>query len=196
MDAADLLANSQGELTVYQQCVKFGDFSLFEFCPELTRQDLKNADFLTVHPEDLVNIEVPDEKWKPYWLLDLPGNTMSFKERHSLRGMGYQLCNHNEGFRSATFEMREDGVFHYGPLVLYIQPLRKYRQAQAERSRPAAELVDASRNAFHAAAEEVSSVGIGSFEAESSDDGPLHRKGPGGDDIDQSNFRTVVRAGT
>lgn len=198
MDAAARLADLRvGNLTIYEQCVRYGDFALFEHCPDLTRTDLDNADFMTIHPEDLVNIDNPDERWKGYWFLSIPGNPMSFRDKLTLtKKLGYQVANANEGFRSQTFEMFPDGVFHYDCLILLVQPYKKYLEAQKARVRPAAELVDASRNAFHAAAAEVAPAGIGSFEAEGSDDGPVHRKGPGGDDIDQSNFRDVVRAGT
>lgn len=197
MDASARLASDPaGDLTIYQQCIRYGDFSLFEHCPELTRQDLRNADFMTIHPEDLVNVDNPDERWKGYWFLNVPGNPMSFRDKLTLtKKMGYQVCNYNEGFRSQTFEMYPDGVFHYDCLILLVQPHKKYLLAQKERVRPASELVDMSRNAFHQAAADVADAGIGSFEGESAEDGPGHRKGPQGDDIDQSNFRDVVRAG-
>lgn len=187
MDESDRLAAAREiEQTVYNQCIKYGDFSLFEQCPELTRQDLQNADFLTIHPEDLVNINEPDEGWKGYWFLSITDNPMSLRDKLTLvNKMGYQVANREDGFRSRVFEMYPDGVFHYGPLILLVQRSRQYKQHQATRNMPAKHLIDASREAFHRAVDDVSGAGVGSFEAESDSDNT----------ISQDALRAVVRPG-
>lgn len=185
MDAAERLASERAAAhTIYEQCVKYGDFSLFERCPELTRQDLQNADFLTIHPEDLVNINEPDEGWKGYWFLNIPGNPSSFRDRLTLtRKMGFHVANTNDGFRTETFQVAVDGTIHYDVLILLVQRSKQYKAHQENRNVPAKHLLETSRQKFHDLADQYSAAGIGTFEAE------------GAEDISPEDARQVVRPG-
>ena len=49
----------------------------------------------------------PDEGYKGYWFVDIPGNAAaSFRERMTLKGLGFYPANTSEGFRTNTFEVR------------------------------------------------------------------------------------------
>jgi hypothetical protein len=172
-DASAQLASEEALPSPYTQAIRYGDFSLFEKCGHLRRIDLFASGTFTVHPEDLVNLNDPDEGWKGYWLLKMPGNPLSFREVMALKGMGFQPANYADGFRSQTFDCPEDGFVHYENMVLMVQPSRKFKQLQQQRNVPASDVIRRGREEFHEAVDRVSGAGIGTFEAEGAHDGRI-----------------------
>ena len=172
-DASAQLAAEEALPSPYAQAIRFGDFSLFEKCGHLRRADLYASGTFTIHPEDLVNLNEPDEGWKGYWLIQMPGNPMSFREVMALKGMGFQVANTSDGFRTQTFDVRADGVIHWDVMILMVQPSRKYKQLQQQRNVPASDVIRKGREEFHEAADRISAAGVGTFEAEGEYDGRI-----------------------
>lgn len=179
IDVANAIA-TEGSMSVKDQCVRYGDFSIFEHCPELGRDDLKHVDFLTLHPGELYNTVRPEVGYKPYWHLMLVNNLNSMRDLLYLKRRGFYLANANDGFVCAVVPAQPDGAFTYGGLlVLMVQEQDTYHAEQIERNVPAKYIVQRAREEFHA---EADKHGIGTFEGESSDENGL----------DQSAYRPVV----